>query len=404
MRTILILFALFAGIPASAQTLNIKITTIDLSNKIVVCDLSWTGRSTTRLSNVWVFVDYIDISGNMSVNTWNPAAVTGATITRQTAGSATVSKVSGNTRGIWIKSVISGADFTGQIALQLSNVPAKFNACAYASDYPPNGKIENGSYTLQGSPPFTLIDADGKTTQQVNGYKISISVLKITPVTLTDVTGCPGILLCPYTSKDLFIDATHLCRQRTAGKKNWEAWIKDKRDSKLYRIVLMPDNKWWLAQNLKYVASGMKGTLFQSCSEDSCGRFYTVKEVFNERFDVPRAICPDGWVLPSTYQWQTMADAISLTLTTAWRDLRSLQSPCGKTVITDQYGWAAKGRCPITKEDKDGDSWHSTDRNKWIAIQLDNGGLNKLSCDDTRYWNCTACDKKAYIAVRCLHP
>ena len=402
MKTTLLLFTLLAGISASAQTLSIKVTTLDISNKTVVCDLSWTGRNTTRLSNVWVFVDYIDISGNMPASNWKPAAVTGATVTQQTTGTVTVSKVSGNTRGVWVKSTRSGNNFTGKIILQLSNVPAQFNACAYASDYPPNGAIKNGVYTLQGSPPFTLIAADGKTKQQVNGYSIPISSLTITPVTLTDITGCPGIILCPYTGNDLFIDATHLCRLRPAGKQNWEAWIKDRRDSKLYRIILMPDNKWWLAQNLKYTKNGLIGKLFQSCSEDSCGRFYTANEVFGGTYSSSnlQAICPAGWMLPSIYQWDAMAKAISSTLTTAWRDLRGLQSPCSPK--TDRYGWATKGRCPITKEDKDGDSWHSTDRTKWMAIQLDNGDLNSLKCNDTYYWNCTACDKNAYTAVRCL--
>ncbi|MDR2804754.1 MAG: hypothetical protein LBB85_03805, partial [Dysgonamonadaceae bacterium] len=62
MRTkIFFLFAMFVSIAASAQTLDIKITTIDYSKKIATCDLSWTGRNATHLSDVWVFVDYIEI-------------------------------------------------------------------------------------------------------------------------------------------------------------------------------------------------------------------------------------------------------------------------------------------------------------------------------------------------------
>ncbi|MDR2358765.1 MAG: hypothetical protein LBD87_03040 [Prevotellaceae bacterium] len=400
MKTILLFFALLAGISASAQSLNIKITTIDLSKKIIVCDLSWTGRNTTQLSNVWVFADYINLSGNILSNNWIPAAVTGATITQQTTGNATVSRVSGNTRGVWVKSVIPGANFTGQIILQLSNVPAKFNACVYASDYPPNGKISNGKYILQGSPPFTLIDADGS-EQQVDEYSIPVANLNIAPVTLTDKTGCPGILLCPYTNNDLFIDTTHLCRQRTAGKKNWEAWIKDARDNKLYRIVLMPDNKWWLAQNLKYTTN--KSVLFQSCSEDSCGRFYTIDEVFNKNYKVnQQALCPPGWIQPSIDNWDSLAMSISNNLTTAWQDLRSLGGSCSP--ISNQYGWAAKGRCPLTHEIGDGDSWHSMNGSRWIIIQLDNGGGNSLSCNRTMYWNCTACDSGSKVAVRCMRP
>ncbi|MDR2802438.1 MAG: hypothetical protein LBB31_04380 [Prevotellaceae bacterium] len=403
MRTILLFFAWLASVSISAQTLDVTITAIDLSKKTITCDLSWTGRSATRLSDVWVFVDYIDVSGNILTNDWKSAAVTGATITQQTTGSATVDKVSGNTRGIWVKSTASGADFTGQILLQLSGVPDKFNPCAYATDYPPNTVINNGTYILQGSPPFTLIAADGR-TQQVNGDSIAVSAVNIAPVTLTDKTGCPGILLCPYPGSDLFIDTTHFCRQRTAGKKNWEAWIKDARDSKLYRVVLMPDNKWWLAQNLKYDITGSE--LLSTCGEDSCGRFYKKKDVFNpEDYKTNlRTICPDGWILPSTSQWDAMAKAIDSDLVTAWSDLRSLQTPCSPR--SDQYGWAARGKCPITIEIDDGDSWHSSDRNKWIVIQLDNGGYNSLKCNNTSYWHCTNCrtDASAAIAVRCIYP
>ncbi|MDR0693837.1 MAG: hypothetical protein LBF81_00860 [Prevotellaceae bacterium] len=400
MKTILLFFALLAGVFASAQSLDIKITTIDLSQKIIVCDLSWTGRTTTQLSNVWVFVDYIDLSGNILTNDWKPATVTGATITQQTTGNATISMVAGNTRGVWVKSVSSGANFTGQITLQLSGVPAKFNACAYASDYPPNGRINNGTYILQGSPPFTLIAAGG-TTQQVNSHTITISAVTVTPITLTDKTGCPGTILCPYTGKDLFIDASHLCRQRLSGKKNWEAWIKDARDQKLYRIVLMPDNRWWLAQNLKYTANGKMGDLFQSCDEDSCGRFYTISEVFNEKYTTnQQTICPVGWVLPNIDQWDYLTNSISSNRTNAWQDLRSLRTLCYP--ITDRYGWAAKGRCPLTHEDNDGDSWHSMNGNRWVMIQLDNGGGNSLSCNSTTYWNCTACASNSMVAVRCM--
>jgi uncharacterized protein (TIGR02145 family) len=52
---------------------------------------------------------------------------------------------------------------------------------------------------------------------------------------------------CPYKGDDLVA-----CGQRVGGAKNWEAYIQDPRDCRIYRVVQMPDNKWWFAQNLNY--------------------------------------------------------------------------------------------------------------------------------------------------------
>jgi hypothetical protein len=184
MKTKFFFFAMLASVAASAQTLNIKIVTIDYSTKIATCDLSWTGRNVTHVSDVWVFVDFIEISGSTTTGSWKPATITGATVTKNTFGTATASMVSGNTRGVWIKSVTFGANFTGQIVLQLSNVPVKFNACAYATDYPPNiASISGGTYTLKGTQSFILNGAS------ISGNKYTGSIN-----TLTDPTGCPGCI------------------------------------------------------------------------------------------------------------------------------------------------------------------------------------------------------------------
>ena len=57
-------------------------------------------------------------------------------------------------------------------------------------------------------------------------------------------------LFCPYNNtanNDLLA-----CYRRESRQGNWEAWITDPRDCQPYRIVLMPDNKWWYARNLTY--------------------------------------------------------------------------------------------------------------------------------------------------------
>ncbi|MGL5913934.1 MAG: hypothetical protein ACRCZB_07185, partial [Bacteroidales bacterium] len=63
---------------------------------------------------------------------------------------------------------------------------------------------------------------------------------------------------CPYPKKDL--DLLY-CKPRKGGAKNWEGYIRDPRDCRIYRIVHMPFNtatsgadtaKWWFARNLNY--------------------------------------------------------------------------------------------------------------------------------------------------------
>jgi hypothetical protein len=185
MKKLFFLFAMLASVAASAQTLSIKITNIDYSTKIATCDISWTGRNDNHRSDVWVFADYIEISGSATTGAWQPAEITGATVTANTSGNATVATVAGNTRGVWIKSTAYGAAFTGKIVIQLSNVPAKFNACAYASDYPPNAaSYSSGTYTLKGTQPFIIT---GNGTIQ-NGNKYVGTVIN----SMTDATGCPG--------------------------------------------------------------------------------------------------------------------------------------------------------------------------------------------------------------------
>jgi uncharacterized protein (TIGR02145 family) len=211
------------------------------------------------------------------------------------------------------------------------------------SDYPPNVTATNGTYTFKGSPPFRLIASDGTTTQTVSGKTLTTSALTITPTIIRDKTECPGVF-CIYTGSDLYIDATHLCQQRTTGAQNWEAWIKDSRDKESYRIVLMPDNKWWLAQNVKFAQTGTSVTI-SGCTPDKCGRGYTAPQMrgawggSSGTGENIQGVCPSGWVLPMFEQWRTMRDAISSDKPTVCSRLRPLDSPCGNAV--DYYGWAS---------------------------------------------------------------
>jgi uncharacterized protein (TIGR02145 family) len=159
---------------------------------------------------------------------------------------------------------------------------------------------------------------------------------------------------CPYNGKDLV--ACHM-RRGTAG--NWEGWIRDSRDCQPYRIVLMPDGRWWFAQNLNYtrtlVNSGNANVGLNNApslnsnalwgnywcpgipprgvsnatatsGQPACsvfGALYTwntamrrngfspAQDAAQKRdvFSEVQGICPEGWILPSDFDWGVMLNA-----------------------------------------------------------------------------------------------
>jgi archaellum component FlaF (FlaF/FlaG flagellin family) len=194
MRTKIFFFTMLISIAASAQRttpVTIANTKVDYSTKIVTFDLSWKGSDANHRDEVWVFVDIQPVTGANTLGNWSPATLVPSSTT-VTAGngnqysSLTRTVVSGNTRGVWIKgtSSVTTNTFNATIKITLASAtPAKFNACAYATDYPPNASsYNNGTYTFNGTKPFII----NGTSVNNNQY----SVAKIT--SLTDATGCPG--------------------------------------------------------------------------------------------------------------------------------------------------------------------------------------------------------------------
>jgi uncharacterized protein (TIGR02145 family) len=244
------------------------------------------------------------------------------------------------------------------------------------SDYPPNVTATNGTYTFKGTPPFTLIASDGTTTQTISGNTLATSALTITPTTIKDKTECPGVF-CIYSGSDLYIDATHLCQQRTSGAKNWEAYIRDSRDSKLYRIVLMPDNKWWLAQNVKYASVG---SAISGCTEDECGRAYTWAQVYasyaggsSSSTGNVQGICPPGWLLPIRSTYQQLTSDISLENLVS-QSLRALHSTCSP--ISDTYGFASIYGIINGDANNKYCNWYTNDAGREDGILIDQDSEN----------------------------
>jgi hypothetical protein len=280
------------GFSAFAQShISIELLSATYTTPAVKFRVSWNSVPTVtgqiHNAKIWVWVDFLKINADntTSGNTWTRAEIsTTPTVNSSPTSSATLD--ASTNKGFWLNGV--AGSYSATITATLSGIPAntKFNWCAYVSDCPPNVTANNGTYTFKGTPPFTLIASDGTITQTVSGTTLSTSALIPTPTTIRDKTECPADF-CLYTGSDLYIDATHLCQQRTSGAKNWEAWIKDSRDSKLYHITQFSDGSWWMAEDLQYA-----GKRIGQCSGTS----------FYRGHDQPA--CPTGWSLPTLARLQ----------------------------------------------------------------------------------------------------
>ncbi len=146
------------------------------TNKITV-SITWTGcggDASSHRNTAWVFVDYRAVTGGTKSNTWSRATIAAAS-------SGTVVN-SGNSKGVWIYGTNSTSQ-TVTLTLNPSGLPAQYDWCAFATDYPPNAATyNNGTYTLRGTKPFVI---NGTT---VDSKTYSSGIINV----ITDATGCPG--------------------------------------------------------------------------------------------------------------------------------------------------------------------------------------------------------------------
>ncbi|MDR1680338.1 MAG: hypothetical protein LBS12_00930, partial [Prevotellaceae bacterium] len=112
---------------------------------------------------------------------------------------------------------------------------------------------------------------------------------------------------CPYTGADLYQDATHLCQRRSSGAENWEAYVKDSRDNKVYRIIQMPDCHWYFGQKLDY-RDGAYDFCYQNNASycDTYGVIYSVAAVTSTTDG-----CPTNWAVPTHAQWEGLVNSIA---------------------------------------------------------------------------------------------
>ncbi|MDR3133610.1 MAG: hypothetical protein LBU42_06260 [Prevotellaceae bacterium] len=348
MKTKLFFFAMLVSVAIGAQT-GVTVTPVSVKSNTVTFNVSWlnSSRTGTHNSKVWIFVDYHPVTNNVPSGGWERALIAGT----PTATSGVPSRETGNDKGFWLQGTSgSSGTYNAAVTVTLSNVPAKYNWCAYVSDYPPNMVMDEQTYYFKGTPPFILKEANG-TVHEIPQTSMPKASLPFVPVSITDKTECPGGLKevigsCAYTGTDWYADPEHKCQQRPSGAQNWEAWIKDSRDDELYRIVLMPDNKWWLAQNVKLASynNSTVGSAISGCSKDECGRGYTWAQIYDNyggsygSTGTVQGICPPSWLLPLRETYATLASSIGPT-TEACRSLRPSNSTCSPRPNT--HGFAS---------------------------------------------------------------
>jgi uncharacterized protein (TIGR02145 family) len=330
--------------------------------------ISWNNIPTvtgeTHNSKIWLWVDFSKIENNQPSGTW-----TRATVANPSPGTMATE----TNKGFWLQG--SSGSYSQIVTVALENITAntKFNWCAYASDCPPNVTVNNVTYTFKGTPPFTLIASVGTATQTVSGTTLATSALTVTPSIIKDKTECPGVY-CKYTGSDLYIDNTHLCQQRTSGAQNWQAYIKDSRDTEIYRIVLMPDGMWWLAQNVRYEGAGSE---ISGCSKENCGRWYTHTQMNGNYGGTGtgygsniQGVCPNGWVLPIDGTWTALAASLNATPKTAATFLTATTSCCASN---NTYAWASPVCKHHTYDPAWGQSYPSNSANLRILVLCDGG-------------------------------
>jgi hypothetical protein len=176
----------------------------------------------------------------------------------------------------------------------------------------------------------------------VQGNALFASDMNFEPVSITDATGCIEPL-CPYMGSDLYKNASYPCQKRTSGAQNWEAYIQDARDNKIYRIIRMPNNEWWFADYLDYIETGITTIVYDGL------RYYTTWPT-----------CPANWTV-----W-TATKAKSLITTYGSTNLARVKSTttwASSYAGNDYYGLNLKPTADISK------SWTVQGKNnEWMII------------------------------------
>jgi uncharacterized protein (TIGR02145 family) len=142
-----------------------------------------------------------------------------------------------------------------------------YNITFTGTGFPVGGTIQWSAANTISSTAATAVISSASTNGTVNAQDTR-PVLRATATYRVAIgAGCSAtasnytiLAACPYTQTDL---VTGSCYVASTGAQNWRATINDSRVSgtaelhpdegrKYYKIVRMPDNKWWFAENVNY--------------------------------------------------------------------------------------------------------------------------------------------------------
>jgi uncharacterized protein (TIGR02145 family) len=190
------------------QSVSVENTSVDYDTQTLTVEIGWAAgsRDDRHLDSVWVFVDYQPMAGDGTTGAWARATLTNADAT-----AGTVTTLSGwPARGFFLHGDPSG-DFASTLTLTLDGLSGHFNACVYASDYPPNATATaGGGYTLHGTPPFII---NGNIRETAHTFAAGTCIH-----TITDSTGCPGFVVnVPMAAGEIASDGEVLCSGSTPG-------------------------------------------------------------------------------------------------------------------------------------------------------------------------------------------
>jgi uncharacterized protein (TIGR02145 family) len=143
--------------------------------------------------------------------------------------------------------------------------------------------------------------------------------------------------------------------------------LTDTRDGQTYKTVKIGQQAW-MAQNLNY-----KPKSWSSCYDDNetnCKKYGRLYD-----WETAKIVCPVGWKLPDTSDWEKLVTAVGgketmgkkLKATNGWNDDEDGENGNG----TNDYGFSA---LPGGYRDPLGDFDHGGDEGYWwLASELDNG-------------------------------
>jgi uncharacterized protein (TIGR02145 family) len=265
MKKILLLMMLCLPIMLAAQN-GVTVSGLAISAGTVTFNVSWknTGMPVPWSDTVWVFVDYNN-NGVME-----RLLVTGATAT-----AGTVTKISGNDKGVWVAgSARTNGSFSATVTL-LTAIKDIGGACVYGSNYPPVGKyISATEISFTGTPPHEVVlERSNKSTYTATvGRDESLSISGGEFVlSFMDKTGALGIIkYCTAPGTTVNFTAFNPCTDAATGA-TWT--LQDTREvnnNQMYKVKKMQDGRIWMVQDMKF-GDRCKNNSYTSVSSDKTG-------------------------------------------------------------------------------------------------------------------------------------